>query len=70
MSDCWINIRIAWWHIQALRGSLWKWRVSSNGFWRTRGRWKREVFGFYEFDLAGGWRARNDGVPVAVNTKA
>ena len=63
MSETYINIRIAWWHIQALRGSLWKWRISSNDYWH--GRWKNHPFAIYDFNLRDGWRCRNDGVPVA-----
>lgn len=69
MSECFINIRIAWWHIQALRGSLWKWRISSNDFWRERGKWKREPVAIYEFNLRDGWTSRKDGVSVAVNIR-
>jgi hypothetical protein len=66
MSECYINIRIAWWHIQALRGSLWAWRISSNDFWRERGKWRRQPVAIYDFSPLDGWRHRNDGVPQAV----
>lgn len=66
MSETYINIRIAWWHIQALRGSLWAWRIVANNFWRERGKWRHSPLAIYDFDILAGWRARKDGVPQAV----
>jgi len=60
MSDCWINIRIGIWHIQAKYGSLWKWQIGKNPYWYRK--WIKQPIAFYDIDLKGGWKRRKDGI--------
>ena len=60
MSDCWINIRIGVWHIQAEYGSLWKWQIRKNPYWYNK--WLKSPIAFYEIDLKGGWAKRKYGI--------
>lgn len=60
MSNLWINIRIGIFHLQAELGSLWKWSFRPNRAWR--GRWLKEPFAVYDFDLAEGWAKRKRGI--------
>lgn len=63
MSDCWFNLRIGYYHLQAKTGSLFVWSWGTNGWWYDR--WKQKPVELYACDIKAGWQCRNDGVPQA-----
>jgi len=63
MSDLFFNLRIFWFHLQAKRGSLWAWSISSNPYWFENFRWLKDPIELYECEIHEGWACRKDGVP-------
>ena len=58
MSDTWFNLRIFLWHIQILKGRLFRPKLSYNSFW-----WRRELLWkpiwLHSCDFRTGWQERN-----------
>lgn len=55
--SCWFNLRVLFWHIQILKGRLFRPAISYNSWW-----WCREVLWkpvwLYECSPREGWRQR------------
>lgn len=69
MSDCFFNLRILWWHIQAKRGSLWAWSIYRNSWWQEDCKWIKSPVALYECNFIEGWHCRKDGVPQSVKAR-
>jgi hypothetical protein len=67
MSSTWFNLRIFLWHIQILKGRLFRPTISFNPFW-----WRKELLWkpiwFHEFNPKEGWRLRGSRQWLAYET--